>query len=558
MEKLDRLYQDFGELLSTASETALSKISTIPGSAIVLRYIKSSYQNDPIRSFLEALLVLFAIRYFLASKYSTNKKNFVKLEDYEIDDLVDEWEPEPLVFPVTESEALTLKSTPVIKGPNGFKVHLTTEDEVLNSSDLLNASLLKTIPTISEDDPVYLNFSNTDIFYIGGRPFAREEASKIIHAYGVGSCGPAGFYGNQDAHIQCEKDISKFIGTEKTILYSQYFATPSSVIPCFFKRGDYIIADSNVNITIQKGIVLSRAHIYWFKHNDMEDLEAKVIQATKAHRKGPIPRRVIITEGIFENSGDSPDLKKIVEIRNKYKFRILLDESWSLGVLGKTGRGLPEQCGVDRKDIDFTIGSLVNGFGSAGGFCAGPRQMVDYQQITSLAYTFSATMPPYLAHNTSVAITKFLDTEEYRTTELPKLKREIQAFHDELSKTSFSKYARVVSRPDSALIIMRLLSDRIPNFSTESVDEKGVVSFTKTKSKKLALVEDDNHSLLLQKIVDKARSKGIIIARVQTLGNVAKSQVEQGLRLILSTGFTEDEVRRGARVVSEAIQEVIN
>lgn len=567
MEKFDRLLQDFGELVNTTVEHVVSRASIVPGSSIVVRYIKSSYQNDPVRSLFEFLMLLFAIRYFLASKYSTTKKNYVKLEPWEIDELVEEWEPEPLVSPLSENEALILDSIPVIDGRAGPRVHLTNEKEVFETRDLIAASLLRETPEQEakhlaglSDKTEYLNFMSPDIFNFGSQKVVDDEALTIFENYGVGSCGPAGFYGNQDQHVQCEKDIASFIGTEAAILYSQGFATPSSVIPCFFKRGDYIVADECVNISLQKGIILSRAQVYWYKHNDMADMEAKVAQAHRAHRRGPIPRRIIIAEGVSEFNGDSPDLKKLVEVKKKYKFRILLDESLSLGALGKTGRGLPETCDVPRDDIDITLGSLANFFGSAGGFCAGKRFMVEYQQITSLAYTFSATMPPYLAHNTSVVITKFLATPEHQAQTLLAVKSKARLFVDTLTAhPGFSAVAHVASLPDMPYIVIKL-GGKFKKNAAKAVPAKNVSEKTVTARKSLPRIitaDPEEAGAALQTIVGLSKASGVLVGRQFILGGFDKFTMDQGIKLFINVSFSDAELVHGAKVVADAIVKVV-
>lgn len=118
-----------------------------------------------------------------------------------------------------------------------------------------------------------------------------------------------------------ERNIAEFLGTEATILYSQGFSTISSVIPAFCKRGDVIVADRAVNFAIQKGIQISRSTIRWYDHNDIKSLEEVLISVEKERkkRKGPLTRRFIITEGIFERDGEMVDLPKLVcRIMNSY------------------------------------------------------------------------------------------------------------------------------------------------------------------------------------------------------------------------------------------------
>jgi len=170
-----------------------------------------------------------------------------------------------------------------------------------------------------------------------------------------------------------ERDVAEFLGTEAAILYSQGFSTISSVIPAFCKRGDIIVADRSVNFAIQKGIQISRSTVRWYDHNDLKSLEETLINVEKERkkRKGPLTRRFIITEGIFERDGEMVDLPKLVgsfdlpvrhislkfgsqiELKLKYKYRLILDESISFGTMGRTGRGLTELYNVPVGDYSF-------------------------------------------------------------------------------------------------------------------------------------------------------------------------------------------------------------
>ena len=114
--------------------------------------------------------------------------------------------------------------------------------------------------------------------------------------------------------MELERDIAQFLGTDSAILYSQAFSTISSVIPAFCKRGDVIVADRGVNFAIQKGLQISRSTIRWYDHNDMKSLEAVLESTDKERRKkkGPLTRRFIVTEGIFDHDGAMSDLPKLV------------------------------------------------------------------------------------------------------------------------------------------------------------------------------------------------------------------------------------------------------
>lgn len=142
----------------------------------------------------------------------------------------------------------------------------------------------------------------------------KERAIQILRNYGVGACGPPNFYGTQDVHMDAERDIAKFLGVPACIVYAQAFSTISSVIPAFSKRGDIIVADKAVNFSIQKGLEISRSTIRWYEHNNMEDLERVLEKVKKEMAKKSLTRRFIVTEGLFENTGDMVDLPKVVRV----------------------------------------------------------------------------------------------------------------------------------------------------------------------------------------------------------------------------------------------------
>ncbi len=207
---------------------------------------------------------------------------------------------------MTEREEAELNFAPVIVGQSGPKPKL--------------ASTGKTALNLSS-----LNFTN-----LAGNEIIKDKAIDALKKYGVGSCGPAGFYGTvgtfpdinpiplliafADAHLDLERDLADFLGTEAAILYSQGFSTITSVIPAFCKRGDIIVADRSVSFPIQKGMQISRSTIRWFDHNDLKSLEEVLISIEKERKKrrGPLTRRFIVTEGIFEKDGAMADLPKLV------------------------------------------------------------------------------------------------------------------------------------------------------------------------------------------------------------------------------------------------------
>ena len=158
------------------------------------------------------------------------------------------------------------------------------------------------------------NLASYNFYNFVGNDALKEKAIKTLRTYGVGPCGPPGFYGTQDVHMKTEADVAAHLGMPACIIYAQSFSTISSVIPSFCKRGDIIVADKAVNYPTRKGIQISRSTVRWYEHNDMEDLERVLQKVTKEQAKKPLTRRFIITEGMFENIGDVSDLPKLVRL----------------------------------------------------------------------------------------------------------------------------------------------------------------------------------------------------------------------------------------------------
>ncbi|KAL0112940.1 hypothetical protein PUN28_012293 [Cardiocondyla obscurior] len=257
-----------------------------------------------------------------------------------------------------------------------------------------------------------LNLATHNYLGLGDNVELIESAEAAIKKYGVGSCGPRGFYGTVDVHLELEDRLAKFMGMEEAIIYSYGFVTVSSAIPAYCKRNDLIFVDEKVNFAIQKGLDASRGNIQYFKHNDVEDLRNLLMKQEEIDKRRPKKaaktKRFLIVEGIYTNTGKICPLPELLELCKKYKLRVFIDESISFGTIGQYGRGVTEYFNIPRSEIDIIIGSLEYAIGTVGGFCVGTSFVIDHQRLSGLGYCFSASQPPLLA---SAAITS-LDTIE--------------------------------------------------------------------------------------------------------------------------------------------------
>ncbi|KAL7422651.1 serine palmitoyltransferase component [Cryptotrichosporon argae] len=493
--------------LSAAFVSLSSAFHRIPGSPIVVRYIQSSYQNDPWRSLLEVLLVAFALRTLLKGRTrGEGEKGFVKLSEKEVDELVDEWTPAPLVAPLNDLDALTLPSVPTILGANGARVKLASAP----SKTVLNLAVPDWTGMIENDK-------------------LKEAGIATMREYGVGSCGPMGFYGFFDVHAKFEKDLANFLGTESSIIYSQAFATVSSVIPAFAKRGDIIVADRGVNFAIHKGIQISRSTVRWYAHGDMKDLERVLgsVDRELKRKGGKLTRRFIVTEGVFENDGMLVDLPKIIELKKKFKYRLMLDESQSFGMLGAHGRGATEFFGVDPVEIEMLVGSMAQALGAAGGFVAGSDFVAQHQRINSAASVFSAALPPLHSAVSSAAVAVLAAQPNLLTA----LQANILVFRQQLARLEpdADGLIQIPSHPASALIHIFLVH---PPGSLEAEER------------------------LLQDVVDEALKEGVLITRARRLRGQETFETEPSLKIHISASFTRKEMEKAGAAVRHALVKV--
>ncbi|GFR42080.1 hypothetical protein Agub_g2876, partial [Astrephomene gubernaculifera] len=340
-----------------------------PGGKLHPAYFLEHKGHLVIEGILIALIVYLALQH----SFKVHRRAEDPLTDKEIDQLCKEWKPEPLVPTIPEAEQLP--EPPVITGLDGPYVYLQGRKE-------------KVLHLASSN---YLNVANDRV--------SKEVSVNTVNKYGVGSCGPRGFYGTIDVHLQLEQELAVHFGTEAGIIYSYDVATITSVIPCFANRKDIIVIDEFCSYPIQAGCNVSRARVATFRHNDVADLE-RVIQKLEAEEKAkrkPLCRKLIVVEGIYGNYGDLAPLDRIWQVKDKYKYRLMVDESHAFGVLGATGRGACEHFNLKPGQVEIVAASMSHAMGSVGGFCVGDRATVEHQRLCGSGYCFSASLPPYLA-----------------------------------------------------------------------------------------------------------------------------------------------------------------
>lgn len=220
-----------------------------------------------------------------------------------------------------------------------------------------------------------------------------RAAEKTYETRGYGMASVRFICGTQDIHRELEKKISKFLGTEDTILYSSCFDANGGLFETLLSEEDAVISDELNHASIIDGIRLCKAKRYRYHNNDMEDLETKLQEADAAGAR----IKLIATDGVFSMDGIICDLKGICELADRYEALVMVDDSHAAGFVGKTGRGTAEHCGV-RGRVDIITGTLGKALGGAsGGYTSGRKEIIDLLRQRSRPYLFSNSLAPAIA-----------------------------------------------------------------------------------------------------------------------------------------------------------------
>ena len=272
-----------------------------------------------------------------------------------------------------------------------------------------------------------INLCANNYLGLSSHPQIIQAAKDTIDSRGYGLSSVRFICGTQDIHKELEKKISEFLGTEDTILYAAAFDANGGVFEPLFHEQDAIISDELNHASIIDGVRLCKAQRYRYLHNDMADLEAKLIEA-QAQRN-----RIIVTDGSFSMDGTIAQLDKIVALAEKYDAAVMIDECHSSGFLGKTGRGTHEHCGVVGK-IDIITGTLGKALGGAsGGFTSGRKEIIEMLRQRSRPYLFSNTLAPSIVGG-SIAV---LDLLSETTALRDKLEWNTTYFRNEMTSAGF-------------------------------------------------------------------------------------------------------------------------
>lgn len=458
-------------------------------------------EAGPYHLALEGVLILCIIWLFTAKK---KPSKLIRLTKKEEEELIAEWMPEPLVPTPPEPDHPAL-NTRTIYGKVGRYIDLGSGEKVLNLGG-----------------HSYLN--------LGERPEVENCALQCLHQYGVGSCGPRGFYGTTQVHLELEDRLAAYFDCEMAVLYSYGFSTIASAIPAYSKSGDIIYADEMVNFSIQRGLQASRSRIVYFRHNDVEHLEellkAQTVLDKKDPKKANATRKYLVVEGIYINTGKMCPLPELVTLRQRFKLRLFIDESITFGTVGDNCKGITDYFNIPMKEVDMIMATLETTAASNGGFCVGTKFVIDHQRLSGLGYCFSASLPPMLA----ASVIKVLDILE---REGPSLVLELQDKCRQLH------------------VALSTLPDKV-EVSGDDISPVKHLRLTESTGNR----EEDE--ALLRKIVDKAESNGIAVTVAAYLWEKEVNPPPPSIRVTANKDLTKEEVNMAFKALEKAINDVID
>jgi glycine C-acetyltransferase len=255
----------------------------------------------------------------------------------------------------------------------------------------------------TDSTPEVLNFCANNYLGLSSHPDVIRAAKQAIDTHGFGMSSVRFICGTQDIHKELERKTAEFLGMEDCILYAAAFDANGGLFEPLLGKEDAIISDALNHASIIDGIRLCKAARYRYQHSMMEDLEAKLKEASGARR------RLIATDGVFSMDGDIARLKEICDLADKYDAMVMVDDCHATGFIGKTGRGTHEFHDVmDRVDIiTGTYGKALGG--ASGGFTAARKEIVDLLRQRSRPYLFSNTLAPAIV-GASISVLDVLST----------------------------------------------------------------------------------------------------------------------------------------------------
>lgn len=260
-------------------------------------------------------------------------------------------------------------------------------------------------------DREYIDFSSNDYLGLSGHPKLIQAAKEALDKYGTGSCASRLLSGDLEIHHRLEEAVARLKDKECALVFGSGYQANTGIIGSFCGAGDAVFCDRFCHASIIDGILLSGARLFRFRHNDAGHLE-DILKKERNKFKNSL----IVTETIFSMDGDSPDLKSLIDIKERYGCNFMVDEAHATGIYGASGAGVVEEEGLSR-GVDYIMGTFGKALGSFGAYLAAAKSDIDYLINKCRSFIYSTALPPAITAANLAAI-KLLNAEPYRRTKL--------------------------------------------------------------------------------------------------------------------------------------------
>eukprot|EP00903_Cladosiphon_okamuranus_P001507 g1505.t1 len=260
----------------------------------------------------------------------------------------------------------------------------------------------------------YDNFASYNYLGLNGHPKVNAAAKAFVDRFGTSVSASRIVAGERPFHAELEAALARIHGVESSIVMVSGHATNVTTIGHMMHKGDLVLTDAFVHNSIAEGVRLSGATRMNFPHDDLDALEKML-----ADHRHKFDKVLVIVEGLYSMDGDFPDLRRIVKLKQAYDAWLMVDEAHSIGVLGKTGRGIAEHFDIDPTEVEIWMGTLSKTFSSCGGYIAGSKVLCDYLRVTAPGFVFSVGLSAALA-GAAIASAELLEQDPQRVEQLQK------------------------------------------------------------------------------------------------------------------------------------------
>ncbi|MDJ0866571.1 MAG: aminotransferase class I/II-fold pyridoxal phosphate-dependent enzyme [Myxococcota bacterium] len=310
-------------------------------------------------------------------------------------------------------------------------------------------------PEVEVDGRRMIMLGSNSYLGLTTHPAVKEAAARALERYGTGCAGSRLLNGTLDLHAELEERIARFMRCDAAVTFPTGYGVNVGVLSCLLGRHDVAILDSLDHACIIDGARLGFARMVKFLHNDMQSLEKRL---------GNVPDdrgKLIVIDGVYSMEGDLAPLPEIVELKERFGARLMVDDAHGLGVFGEHGRGTPEHFGVESQ-VDLVMGTFSKSLATVGGFVAGDATVIDYIKHNARSEIFSAALPPASAAAALEALS-IVEREPERRKQLWEnthfMKREFEALGFDTGHSDSPVIPIVIGEDEAAFHMVRRLDE---------------------------------------------------------------------------------------------------